>query len=348
MYKIAIHHRKKGFSENWIEYCDSNNIPYKLVNAYDNNIIHQLSDCDGFIWHWHHGDYRDQLFARQLILALESAGKKVFPNSKTSWHYDDKMGQKYLLEAHNLPLIPTYCFFDRESAMKWLNQAKFPKVFKLRSGAGSKNVQLVKNLTQAEKIVKTAFRRGFGNRTRKSILDEAFWRFKRDKDTINLLRIFKTLILIANHPATKSKLQIQKNYLYFQDFIPNNQYDDRLVVIGDRCFCVRRHCRSNDFRASGSGVLSYDIDIFPKDTIRLAFQIAEKLKTQSCAMDFVYTNDGKARIIELSYCFAAGSFYENCHGYFDSELNWHDVPVRPEQFMIEDFLSEIAENNIIK
>jgi glutathione synthase/RimK-type ligase-like ATP-grasp enzyme len=347
---IAIHQPKerKSFFDRWLEYCKKNDVPFKLVNVYDNDIIKQLDDCDGFMWHWHHKDYRDQLFARQLLLALESAGKRVYPNSNTCWHFDDKMGQKYLLEAHNLPLVPTYCFFDYDTALGWIAHTDFPKVFKLRNGAASQNVQLVKNKAQGKKLLSIAFGKGFGNRTRTSILKEAFWRYKRDKDILDLLRIIKTFILIANHPATKSRLPVQKNYIYFQDFIPNNQYDDRLVVIGNRCFCVRRHCRSDDFRASGSGVKSYDTNLFPKETIKLAFTVAKCIKSQSCAMDFVYTDDGKPCIVELSYGFITGSFYEDCHGYFDSELDWHDVPVRPEQFIIEDFLKDIAECTAIK
>ena len=37
--KIAIHHRQGSFSDRWIEYCETNNIEYKIVNAFDNNII---------------------------------------------------------------------------------------------------------------------------------------------------------------------------------------------------------------------------------------------------------------------------------------------------------------------
>jgi len=347
---IAIHHQteRKSFFDRWIEYCEKNNVPFKLVNGYDNDIINQLEDCDGFMWHWHQNDYRDQLFARQLILALESAGKRVYPNSNTCWHFDDKVGQKYLLEAHNLPLVPTHCFFDYDTALDWIAHADFPKVFKLRNGAASQNVQLVKSKTQAKKLLNIAFGKGFGHRTRTSILNEAFWRYRRHKDIINLLRIIKTFILITNHPATKSKLPVQKNYIYFQDFIPNNQFDDRLVVIGNRCFCIRRHCRSNDFRASGSGVFSYEIDQFPEESIKIAFTVAKCIKSQSCAMDFVYSEDGKPLIVEISYCFTTGSAYEDCHGYFDPNLEWHDIPVRPEQFIIEDFLNDIAEGAAIK
>ena len=42
--KIAIHDSKEKhfFSDRWIEYCSRNNIPFKVVNAYDNDIINQL------------------------------------------------------------------------------------------------------------------------------------------------------------------------------------------------------------------------------------------------------------------------------------------------------------------
>ena len=54
--KIAIHHRSGSFSDQWIEYCKEKSIDYKIVNAYDSNIIEQVKDCDAFMWHHHHED----------------------------------------------------------------------------------------------------------------------------------------------------------------------------------------------------------------------------------------------------------------------------------------------------
>ncbi len=76
--KIAIHNRKSSFSEHWIVYCEQNNINYKIVNCYDSNIITQLEDCDGLMWHWAQWDSKAIIFARQLTYALEQMGKKVF------------------------------------------------------------------------------------------------------------------------------------------------------------------------------------------------------------------------------------------------------------------------------
>ena len=146
--KIAIHKRKDSISDRldiWIEYCQSNNIPYKIVDCYQNDILAQLSDCDGLMWHWDLNDYKAALFSKQLTLSLEKKGLKVFPSGSTAWHYDDKVGQKYLLESINAPLVPTHIFYSKSDALDWIKSARFPLVFKLRGGAASINVKLVKN-----------------------------------------------------------------------------------------------------------------------------------------------------------------------------------------------------------
>ena len=72
--KIAIHHRNGSFSDRWIAYCEKEGIEYKLVNAYDSDIIGQVEGCDAFMWHFHQEDYRDMQIALALILSLEAKG----------------------------------------------------------------------------------------------------------------------------------------------------------------------------------------------------------------------------------------------------------------------------------
>ena len=62
------------------------------------------------MWHFSHRDYKDVQFAKSLLISLENSGKKVFPNISTCWHFDDKISQKYLLEAIGAPIVPTYVF----------------------------------------------------------------------------------------------------------------------------------------------------------------------------------------------------------------------------------------------
>ena len=74
--KVAIHHREGSFSNRWIAYCQENGIDYIKVNAYDSDIINQVKDCDAFMWHFYHGDYRDMQFAKALLFSLQEKGLK--------------------------------------------------------------------------------------------------------------------------------------------------------------------------------------------------------------------------------------------------------------------------------
>ena len=155
--KIAICHKelKGSFSERWIRYCKANDVPYKLVDPYSYDIMQKLEDCDAFMWHFSNYDYRDALFAKQLLISLQTIGKKVFPNIHTNWHFDDKIGEMYLLQAVGAPLVPSYVFYSKHAAYQWVNKTSFPKVFKLRGGSGSSNVKLVKNLYTVTKKILT-------------------------------------------------------------------------------------------------------------------------------------------------------------------------------------------------
>ena len=181
--KIAIHHNKNSFSDRWIEYCIENKIEYKTINCFDSDIISQLEGFDGLMWHWSHTDPKSHLMAKQLTLALEKAGIKVFPDTNTVWHFDDKIAQSYLFESLNIPHVKTYVFFDKNKALQWAKTSSFPKVFKLRGGAGSANVSLVKTRDKAIKLIKKAFGQGFGLSGRTQLLKNRIWVFRRDKNS---------------------------------------------------------------------------------------------------------------------------------------------------------------------
>lgn len=285
------------------------------------------------MWHWNQGDYRAQNFARQLIMSVELMGIKVFPNSDSCWHFDDKVGQKYLLEAINAPLVPSYVFYEKKTAMDWIDKTSFPKVFKLRGGASSINVKLVKNKKHARKLINKAFKRGFPFTGRYDSLKDRFWRLKRNKDFKAVIHVLKGFIRLILPPEGSTLLPRQKGYVYFQDFLPNNKYDIRLIVIGgEKAYGLKRIVRKNDFRASGSKKFVYDQ--INNETIIKAFDIANKLKLQSVAFDFIYSNKGKPLIVEMSYGYGTeGS--GKCKGYWDKDLNWHEGPFDPYGWMVQ-------------
>jgi glutathione synthase/RimK-type ligase-like ATP-grasp enzyme len=329
--KIGIHHTKGLFSEYWIEYCKSEQIPYKLVNCHANDIIQQLADCDALMWHFHHASPKDFLFAKQLLFSLQASGKKVFPDYNTMWHFDDKLGQKYLLEAIDAPLVPSYVFYSKKEAVDWSSETNFPKVFKLRSGAGSQNVRLVKTSAHARKLIIRAFGRGFSQYAAWSNLKERIRKFK--KGQMSIIDLAKGIIRLGYTTEFSRISGKERGYVYFQDFIPDNDHDIRVIVIGSKAFAIKRMVRENDFRASGSGSILYEKHHFDESIIKLSFDLAEKLKTQCVAFDFVFQS-GNPLLVEISYGFSPAG-YHSCPGYWDNGLSWHEGAFNPYEWMVE-------------
>lgn len=336
--KIAIHQENGSFSDRWIAYCEEENIPYKLVNCYDNDLLSQLIDCSGLMWHWMLNDYRSLLFARQLSLSIEKKGINVFPDINTCWHYNDKLGQKYLLEAIEAPLVKSYVFYRKEEAMEWIENTTFPKVFKLRGGSASINVSLVKSKQMAKRLVKKAFNEGFQPINRINRAKNRLWDFRKNRSIHSFIKVLAGFVRIFVPNEVERFSPNEKGYIYFQDFISDNEFDTRLVVVGERCFGVRRFCRKGDFRASGSGVFDANPSMIDKRCINIAFSVAKALGTQSVAFDFVQDKD-TPKIVEISYCFPPGA-PDDCIGYWDSNLIWHDEIVNAEVFIIKDFIDK--------
>jgi len=329
--KIGIHQTKGSFSERWIAYCEAKQIAWRPVDCYRSDIIQQLADCDALMWHFQNVSPKDFLFAKQLLFSLQASGKIVFPDFNTSWHFDDKVGQKYLLESISAPLAPSYVFYSKKDALVWANQTTFPKVFKLRTGGGSANVKLVKDRYSAVKLINKAFSCGFGQYDSIGNLKERIRKYRLGKESLmGVMKGFVRLLIPTEFSLIKGR---EKGYVYFQEFIPGNDSDIRVVVIGDRAFAIKRLIRKNDFRASGSGDILYNKTEINENCVRVAFETTKKLDVQCMAYDFVYYK-GKPLITEISYGFIR-EVYDPCPGYWSRDLTWHEGKFNPQGWMVD-------------
>jgi hypothetical protein len=336
---VGIHDRQGSFSDRWIAYCTEKRIPFRRVNCLATDVVHQCEGLDGVLWHWSHGDPAHLLVARQIIASLQEKGLVIFPNVATCWHYDDKVAQKYLLEAIGAPLIPTWVFTSQTDAIRWIEKATWPKVFKLRCGAGSSNVRLVRSRSEAFALCRRAFGRGFPavagyladvqTRLRKAKKAHEFW--------ARLARAPRTLL---NALKVRRQMPRQQGYLYFQEFLPGNGFDTRITVIGDRAFGFMRTNRPNDFRASGGGSIVYAPERLDKRCVEIAFRVADRIGTQSLAFDFLFNSQHAPMIGEISYCYLASAVHA-CEGHWDHQGAWHEGHVWPEEAILDDLLNAV-------
>jgi glutathione synthase/RimK-type ligase-like ATP-grasp enzyme len=332
--KLGIHNTKGSFSERWIDYCREQQIPFKLIDCYRTDIIDQLADCDALMWHFNHKSSKACKFARQLLYSVTAGGKSVFPDFNTVWHFDDKLGQKYLLESINAPLVPSYAFYDKKEAVDWARGAIYPKVFKLRTGAGSDNVRLVKSKNDAFRLIRKAFGKGFVQYEAWSNLSERFRKYRLGKT--NLWDVMKGVIRLAFTTEFSKVAGREKGYIYFQNFIPNNDHDIRVVVIGDKAFAIKRLVRKGDFRASGSGEILYEKSFIDENIVNISFQVSGLLNAQCIAFDYVFDMTNPL-IVEISYGFTP-SGYDPCPGYWTRDLVWHEGKFNPYGWMVENLV----------
>lgn len=339
--KLAIHETNiKGFfSKRWIEYCKAKDIPFKIVNCYSTDIINDLADCDGLLWHFSHAHPIDFQIAIKLIASLDHAGKKSFPNINACWHFDDKVAQKYLLEAISAPLIKSWVFYSKKDAFKWISETSFPKVFKLKGGAGSANVVLIQNMRFARKYVRKAFGKGFRQFDRINLFRYSLKQLISGKSNFKKVVLqFLKIFFKSDYEKVKGK---ESGYVYFQQFIPNNNFDIRIIVIGERAFGIKRMVRKNDFRASGSGQILYEKSNFDERCVKISFEVARKLNSNCLTFDFLFDEKNLPLISEISYGFYQEG-YDNCPGYWDSKLSWHEGNFIPQHWMVEDLIKSIT------
>ena len=338
---LAIHNSRAGFHPHWVDYCRNNGIPHKVVDCYANNIVEQVKDCRALLWHHSHSDPRDILIARQILYALEHAGLMVFPDFRTGWHFDDKVGQKYLFEALGAPGLPTYVFVEKAPALEWAATTDYPKVFKLRHGAGSSCVRLVRNKSQARRLIRLAFGRGIPVYSPWDNLKERIYKWRLGKAEV--VDLVKGLGRLLFPPRFSKVLGRQISYVLFQDFAPDNDSDIRITLIGDKAYGVRRLVRPGDFRASGSGRDALGPQHVDIEAVAMAFRLAEKLGSSCLSCDFVYKPDRSLAVVEISYGFI---WLDDCPGFWDRNLNWHDAEYRPEHWMVDFVLGELERKDV--
>lgn len=338
--KVAIHYTNYmpdfSWGYKWEEELLKRGVEVKKVNFFDSNIMEQIKDCDGVMWHWFHSPEYKFVAPRTLPNIELNLNIPVFPDLNSCWHYDEKVAQHYLLDSINAPRIPSWVFYNYDEAINFIENAKYPLVFKLSLGAGSANVLKIDDKISARKMVDKMFKKGIYPYT----LNDYKVNKKISKKIKEMIRYIKN----DEYPEPPTwHYMLQKDYVYFQKFIPNNDHDIRITIIGNRAFAFIRYNRDNDFRASGSGKIDYDKSKIPIEAIKIAFEVSKKCKFQSMAYDFMVDENNKVLINEITYCYSGGAVGK-CEGYWDDKLNWHEGKMRPEEAHIEDFLERIREN----
>jgi hypothetical protein len=337
--KVGIYKQHQGglhrsYLERYEKILTFNGIECIWLEASGDDFWERISGLDLFIYQWEHYDGPKQI-AQAIIPVIEYQMKiPCFPNWATSWHFDDKVKQYYLLKQHGFPIIESFIFWEKEAALRWLESAKIPVVFKLKGGAGSSNVILIRNKANAKRLITRMFGKGIKSGR---ITDRNSLYFKYFRPYGKLRHFGGDILRKILGEYAPLFWQTDRGYVFFQKYLPNNLFDTRVSIIGDRAFGFRRFNRENDFRASGSGNIDYDINKVDLRAVEIAFKISERLNFQSMSYDFLINERKYMEIAELSYTYVDTAVY-NCPGYWEKDLRWHEGHYWPQYFQLMDAL----------
>lgn len=248
----------------WTKYrrfCENNDFPYGLIDIHRSDFIEQAAQYDIIVWHTM-SDVASQVEAETKITVLEKhMGKMCLPSVDEIWFYEDKVRQAYLFSLKNLPVAKTFVSNDYEESMQFLSECKYPLVSKIATGSSSMGVKMIKRPGQAKRLCKKVF--GTGATT--------FWTYSKQKD-----------------------------YVYFQEFLPGVEFDLRIICIGDYFLGYYRKAPKGDFRASGGGIVVKES--IPTEALQLAKKVKETMPhTRMLAVDLLRTqHDQKYYIAETS------------------------------------------------
>lgn len=189
---------------------------------------------------------------------------QILPNYNMLMSHENKGFQELFRSEQGFGDLRGHYFFDIDDAY-----LPMPKVLKTVAGAGSSGVTLVKTPSDLERIKKKHF-------------DVSMKR--------KAIKLQRKLKLDSNEFEIYSYRHKGFNRFVEQDFIPNLTNDYKVLVFGDRYYCLKRNIKEGDFRASGSKSVEHIRP--PTEVLDYAKNIFSKIKNPYASLDIAQSSDG--------------------------------------------------------
>ncbi len=241
-------------------FLENNGFEYEIFNIHAKDWLEKAQSLDVIVG-FISSELWDLQEMRDKYFFLEKyLQKRTYPSPDHIRLYEDKKLEAYICQCFSLPFADTHISHDKQDALRMAEKLSYPVVSKVVPGSGSAGVELVRNMAQARQIIDQAFS--------------------------------------PNGRTTHMSVFRQKNYVYFQDFVPNDGYDIRIMVVDNWVFGYFRKTPEGDFRASGMNLV--EKRALPGEAMQIALRLNAVVKSPLLVVDLVHGLDGKYHIIEFS------------------------------------------------
>ena len=288
----------------WMRACDNhaNQVDYHVVDLTCSGWLEEIRSlpCDMLLAKpGSKTTAYKQLYDERLQILVNELGYSCFPSLKEILIYENKRFLAYWLKANQIPHPPTYIFYHRREAERFLETADFPLVAKLNIGASGNGIEILHNPQEARKYQEQMFSGGrssvAGPRWNKGHLWQRGW--NKIRHPVELANRIKTYRNIA--------ADVQRNFLLFQQYIPH-AYEWRVVRIGDSFFAHKKMLKKE--KASGSLVKGYENP--PFSLLDFVKELTDQMGFYSQAVDLFEPKEGQYLVNEMQCIFGQSDSYQ--------------------------------------
>ncbi len=219
-----------------------------------------------------HPDHLNNRERDKEIINILRAKKMVnfIPSIRELRLYDEKIAQTRKFQEW---LPGTWIFYDKFTSEEFLKTTKFPLISKSNEGAGSSNVRMLNSREEAISELTNVFSETGMKRYTKPSMEK------------------------------RGVKNFQRGYVLWQEFLPCNNYDWRVVIVGGRFAWVLKRSNREDLPfASGSGKSEPITDLNDEinEILDHAFEFATEFSLNFAGIDLVRDERGHLKILETT------------------------------------------------
>lgn len=211
------------------------------------------------------------------IMYYLNGDNKLIPSFESLKSHENKGFQTLMSKKYGLNLLDSKYYCDSKDID---SELIFPLVYKDVDGASSRGVSIVNDFEMIER--------------------KSFDFMKLDLNFVK--KNLKKYIFKKRYNASWERyLEYGRKRFVLQRFVESLEFDFKVLIFGDKFFVLKRHVASGDFRASGSGMHTSEVD--DKELFLVldeANRFKDKYKSHIYSLDICIEN-GNPFIIEFQF-----------------------------------------------
>jgi len=299
--KYFSHVYRQGMDKDLLEKCFQNSGYSVLYEQMINAPALEVSNIPVLYTSSEDADYRYKSFIEDMVLGVELRGAKTLPPFK----FLRATNNKILMEQLRNTYLPkqyhtnTKFFGTLDELIQNSKKLSYPLVVKTAGGAVSRGVFKAKNSAELLGLAKKISR------------------------SSNPLYEFKDKLREFRHRGYRKESLHRKKFIV-QEYQEGVQNDWKVLVYYDKVFILRRQNRPGDFRASGSGLFSFD-DTVDSRLLDAAIEIRKALDIPMVSLDLAFKED-KVVLFEFQGAhFGTSTLEKSPYYYTKSSGEWQKI-----------------------